>query len=162
LDPERQCSVGNQWELTTLPLGLPVWVCKGPFQIAMLCHTVKGLTSSDLGSRPSCNKQKERQKQYAEGSATVWPDLQHAASCNASMKCWNHHVSRNALLCAVQKASFQHWSLLVRDSACWASHGQLRCNSMLTLHNQVSGCMYMCMTVRLAVRSRDNSSHFMG
>jgi len=43
----------------------------------MLCHTVKGLTSSDLGSCPSRNKQRKRQTRPAEGSATVWPDLQH-------------------------------------------------------------------------------------
>ncbi len=66
--------------------------------MAMLCHTVIGLTSSDLESDPSFNKQRKCQTQPAAGSATVWPVLQHAASCNASKKLLNHCISRSALL----------------------------------------------------------------
>ncbi len=60
--------------VTILPMGLSIWVCKGPIQMALLCHTVNGLTSSDLGSRPSRSKHRKRQTQPA---ASVWPDLQH-------------------------------------------------------------------------------------
>ena len=45
--------------------------------MALLCPTVNGLTSSDLGFTPSRNKQRKRQTQAAAGLAAVWPDLQH-------------------------------------------------------------------------------------
>lgn len=60
--------------------------CKGPIQMALLCHTVNVLNSSDLGSRPSRNNQRKRQTQLA---ASVWPDLQHV-----KLQC-QHEVSES-------------------------------------------------------------------
>ena len=126
----------NKFATGTTHLGL-----QSPNPLALLCHTVNGLTSSDLGSHPPRNKQRKCQTRPAEGSATVWPDLQHV-----KLQC--QHEAFESLRFkkrTAQKASFQH---------CWLLY--TTCTRLVhdIAYSDASHCLHCIIRVHVHVHDR--------